>query len=219
MELELLKKVWQKTTNEQKEGYFISKQEIQKLIKKRSTVAVSEIKRGVRNKVFMAGGIGFLMILFSIFLFNEKEPVYTSLDKFHNTELAILYFIFGLILFFISLFNAVSYRKIAAIEKQNENLKSSIRSILHIIEGAVRVKVYSNAFVLPLTILAIVVVSFIRGSGLFSEPLSLIAAIAGSITFGFFSYILTKKQQEKRYGAQMNVLEESLNELDSEEEI
>ena len=51
MELEQLKTVWEKTTEHNVEGYFVSKEEVQRLIGKRSNTTISQIKRKIRNKI------------------------------------------------------------------------------------------------------------------------------------------------------------------------
>ena len=43
MELEQLKTVWKKTTEHDLEGYFVSKEEVQRLIGKRSNTTISAI--------------------------------------------------------------------------------------------------------------------------------------------------------------------------------
>lgn len=218
MELDQLKTVWQKTTQKEVEGYFISADEVKSLIKKRSNTAVAEIKRGVRNKVFMAGGIGSLMIMVSIIAFNSDEPFYSFVDFLSspeaNTEVGIFYLVFGLVICFISVFNAFSYKQILNVEKLETDLKTSIKSVLSIIKKAVRTKIYSDTAVVPITIFSIVAIDLMRGLSFIPSTKILVLLIFGGFAFAIFSYFLTSYGQNKRYGKQIEVLEECLQELE-----
>lgn len=217
MELEQLKSIWQKTTKREVEGYFISREEVRELIQKRSNTAVAQIKRGVRNKVFMAGTIGLVMVLFSVLTFSSEEPVFSFVDFLSdsetNFEVGIFYLVFGFVVLFISLFNAYSYRQITNIEDSKSDLKTSVTSILGIIRRAIRAKVYSDSLVIPLTVLILAVVSLTRGQGVFPNATILFFSVLGAVGFGVFSYFLTRHGQKKRYGRQIEDLEECLQEL------
>jgi hypothetical protein len=220
MELEQLKTVWKKTTKHEVEGYFVSKEELQRLIGKRSYTTISQIKRKIRNKVFMAGGIGLLLLAFASYALVTKEPV---LDFFEfisdpkpNLEVGIFYLIFGLVICFISVFNAFSYRKILNIEKRESDLKSSINSILAIVKKAMEVKVYSDSLVVPGTVLALIIIDLVHGIGLFPNVTTLLLFVLGAIAFTAFSYFITRYSQNKRYGSQILALEECLQELEEE---
>lgn len=218
MELEQLKSIWQKTTTAEGEDYFISRGQVQAMIEKRSNMAVSKIKRGVRNKVIMAGSIGSLMVFFSMYVFSTGEAVFSFIDFLSkpeaNFEMGIFYLIFGLVIGFISAFNAYSYKKILDIEEHDHDLKSSTKGILLIIRKAMRTKMYSDAAVVPLTICSLVVVDLFRGNGLFPNNTILLVTLASAAGFGVFSYFLTRYGQHKRYGQQISELEECLQELE-----
>lgn len=213
MDLELLKEVWQKTTEKNVEGYFISTEKMKEVIKKRSNTAVSQIKKGIFNKVFKAGGIGLFMLFFSIIIFEMEDPIFSFLESVSNKETGIFYIVFGLVICFISAFNAYSYRKIIHIENYETNLKTSITSVLKVIQKAISVKIISDAVVIPLTVLVFITVHFIQGSINF-DLLKISLVLLGSTLFGVFSYFLTKKSQNKRYGSQIGVLKQSLKELE-----
>lgn len=217
MELEQLKSIWQKTTEREVEGFFISREEVRDLIKKRSNSAVAQIKRGVRNKVFMAGAIGLVMVIFSILIFSSEEAIFPYIDFLSdpetNIEVGIFYLVFGLVILFISFFNAYSYRQILNIEDRESDLKTSVQSILGIIRRAVKAKVYSDSLVIPFTVLILAVVSLTRGQGIFPSTTILLLSVLGAVGFGIFSYFLTRHGQNKRYGRQIKDLEECLKEL------
>jgi len=142
MELEHLKTVWEKTTEREVEGYFVSKKEVQRLIGKQSNTTISQIKRKIRYKVFMAGGIGLLLLAFASYVFIAEERVFDFFESFvdpaSNLVMGTFYLVFGLVICFISVFNAFSYRKILKIEKQKSDLKSSIQNILAILQNAIK---------------------------------------------------------------------------------
>lgn len=217
MELEQLKTVWEKTTEREVEGYFVSKEEVQRLIGKRSNTTISQIKRKIRNKIFMSGGIGLLLLAFASYVFIAEEPLFDFFVSFSdpdsNLEMGTFYLVFGLVICFISVFNAFSYRKILKIEKHKNNLKTSIESILVIVRNAMKVKIYSDTLVIPGTVLALVVIHLIRGIGLFPNITILFLAVLGAVAFTVFSYSVTKYGQNKRYGKQIELLEECLVEL------
>ena len=220
MELEQLKTVWEKTTEHNVEGYFVSKEEVQRLIGKRSNTTISQIKRKIRNKIFMSGGIGLLLLTFASYVFTADERVFDFFVSFSdpgsNLEMGTFYLVFGLVVCFISLFNGLSYRKILTIENLNSDLKSSIKSILAILQNAIRVKIYSDTFVVPGTVLVLVMIDIIRGIGIFPNATILLLFVLGAAVFATFSYFMTKYSQNKRYGSQIRALEVCLEDLKEE---
>jgi len=218
MDLDELKSIWERTTQKGVEGYFVSHEELQRLIRQRSNSAVSKIKRGIRNKVLMAGGVGLLLIAFSVMAFNSEEPLFNFLESFSNSEsnfdVAVFYLVFGIVISFISLFNFISYRKIQDIEKYDLDLRNSIQRVLQIIQRAIRVKIYSDMSVVPLTALIIVFIHIAGDSpmNLTVQTVSLI--ILGAAGFAVLSYYLTKWGQKRRYGDQIEILKTCLMELD-----
>lgn len=213
MDLELLKEVWQKTTEKNVEGYFISAKKIKEIIKKRSNTAVSQIKKRIFTKVLMAGSIGLLMVIFSVSIFRMDEPVFSSLESVSNTQVGLFYIVFGLIAIFISGFNAYSYQKIIRIESYEKDLKTSIEFVLKIIKKAISIKVISDALVLPVTVITFLIIHLVQSSQCIGV-LTTIFILLGSVSFGVFSFFLAKKVQNKRYGSQIRILEESLKELE-----
>tara|TARA_R110000868_G_scaffold304437_7_gene565041 strand:+ start:11829 stop:12473 length:645 start_codon:yes stop_codon:yes gene_type:complete len=213
MELEQLKNVWQKTSNELGEGYFISEEGIRELIKQKSNTAISKVKRQMKQKVLYAGTISVFMLGFSILAFNREELLF---DKITNIETGIFYLIFGLVIAFISIFNFYSYRKVIKIEEYESDLKTSINSVIKILSGAIKAKIFSDTFVLPFTILILTIVSYVRGIGAFTNPKFIVYSLIASLLLGLLSYFLSKRGQCSRYEKQMNALEESLKELEEE---
>lgn len=220
MELEQLKTVWEKTTKHEVEGYFVSKEEIQRLIGKRSNTTIFQIKRKIRNKVFMAGSIGLLLLAFASYVFIADERVFDFFisysDSTSNYEMGTFYLVFGLVICFISVFNAFSYRKILIIEKRKDDLKLSIKSILEIVKKAMKVKVYSDSLVIPGTVIFLVMIDVISGMGIFPNVTILLLFVLGAVVFTTFSYFIARYSQEKRYGRQIRALEECLEELEEE---
>jgi len=220
MELEHLKTVWEKTTEREVEGYFVSKKEVQRLIGKQSNTTISQIKRKIRYKVFMAGGIGLLLLAFASYVFIAEERVFDFFESFvdpaSNLVMGTFYLVFGLVICFISVFNAFSYRKILKIEKQKSDLKSSIQNILAILQNAIKVKIYSDTLVVPGTVLALVLIDLIIGIGIFPNATILLLFVLGAVVFATFSWFMAKYSQNERYGSQIRALEECLEELEEE---
>ncbi len=217
MELEQLKNVWEKTSERDVEGYFVSKEEVQKLIRKRSNTTISQLKRKILTKIFIAGSVGLLLLAFASYVFIAEEPVFDFFESISDThpnlEVGIFYLVFGLVICFVSLFNAFSYRKILNLEKSKSDLRSSIKNILVIVRNAMKVKIYSDALVIPCTVLGLVVVDLVRGIGLFPNITILLLAVLGAAAFTVFSYSVTKYGQNERYGKQIELLEDCLVEL------
>lgn len=211
MELEQLKSVWEKTSNELGQGYFISEESIRELIQKKSNTAISKVKRQMRKKVFYAGSISVFMLGFSILAFNKDELFF---DKVSNLETGIFYLIFGLVIAFISVFNAFSYKKINQIEQYESDLKSSIKSVIKVLNSAMNAKIFSDTFVLPFTILVLAIVAYVKGIGAFTSPKLILFSLFVSIIIGLFSYFFSKRGQCSRYERQLNTLEDSLKELE-----
>lgn len=220
MELEQLKTVWEKTTESEMEGYFVNKKEVQQLIAKRSNTTISQIKRKIRNKVLIAGSIGLLLLAFASYLFTAEDRVFDFIISFSNlgsnVEVGILYLALGLVICFISLFNAFSYRKILGIEKKQSDLKSSIQNILAILHNAIKLKIYTDSFVVPTSILVVIIIDVIQGIRIFPNTTVLLLFILGAITFAVLSYFISSYDQNKRYGSQILVLKKCLKELDEE---
>ncbi|GAB5408364.1 MAG: hypothetical protein BalsKO_07290 [Balneolaceae bacterium] len=211
MELEHLKSVWEKTSNEFGEGYFISEESMRELIQKKSNTAISKVKRQMKQKVFYSGSIAVFMMGFSVLSFTKVELLF---DKVSNLETGIFYLIFGLVIAFISIFNAYSYRKIHQIEQYESDLKSSIKNVIKILNSAMNAKIFSDTFVLPFTILVLAIVAYVRGIGAFTSPKLILVSLLVSVIMGLLSYFLSKRGQCSRYERQLNALEETLKELD-----
>jgi len=218
MELEQLKTVWEKTTEREVEDYFVSKEEVQQLIRKQSNTTISQIKRKIRNKVFMAGGIGLLLLAFASYMFIAEDRVFDFFVSFSdpssNLEMGTFYLVFGLVICFISVFNAFSYHKILKIENRKSDLKSSIQNILAILQNAIRVKIYSDTLVVPGTVLVLVLIDLISGIVIFPNVTVLLLFVLGAVVFATFSWFMAKYSQNKRYGSQIRALEECLEELE-----
>lgn len=218
MDLEELKSIWEKTTQKGVEGYFVSHEELQRLIRQRSNSAVSKIKRGIRNKVLMAGGVGLFLITFSMIAFNSGEPLFSFPESFSNAEsnfdVAVFYLVFGVVISFISLFNFISYRKIQDIEKYDLDLRSSIQCVLQIIQRAIRVKIYSDMSVVPATVLIIMLIHVMSETPMDLTAQTVVLIMLGAAGFAVFSYYLTKWGQNRRYGEQIEILKKCLMELD-----
>ena len=214
MELSELKSIWQKTSTAQGEGYFVSAEQIQHLIKKKSNTAVAEIKRGMYKKIFMAGSIGVFMILFSILTFNSNEPVLSFIESYTNSEVGVFYLTFGIVICFISIFNAIGYRRIKRSEVFEPDLRSFIEHVLSIIKSATRVKIYSDTLVLPLTLIAYVIMDIVFDREVFQTTNSILIPIALALGCAVFLYLKSKYEQKKRYGTQIRILEECLQELE-----
>ncbi len=213
MELEHLKSVWERTSGDLGDGYFISEDNMRVLIKKKSNTAISKVKRQMKNKIRYAGSISILMFMFSVIAFNREELLF---DKISNIETGIFYLIFGLVVAFISLFNAYSYRKVNQIEEYESDLKTSINSIIKVLNRAMNAKIFSDTFVMPFTIIVLVIVAYIRGIGAFTSPKLILYSLLISIVLGVLSYFFSKRGQCSRYEQQLNTLNESLKELETE---
>ena len=220
MELEQLKNVWQKTSQREIEGYFVSFKDVQSLLRKRSNTTVSQIKRGIRNKILMSAGIGLILLSFATYVLLTNEPVISFVESFSSSEanlnIGIFYLVFGLVVCFISVFNGVSYRQIVQIENKKGPLKSSIKNILAIVRNAMQAKIYSDTLVIPSTVFILLIADLIRGTEIFSNNTLLLISVTGAIGFGVFSYFLTKRGQYQRYGEQIESLEKCLQELQVE---
>jgi len=220
MELEQIKPLWEKRTKREVEGNLVNRKEVQQLIGKRSNTTIFQIKRKIRNKVFMAGGIGLLLLAFATYVLSAGEPVLDIFESFYdpskNLEIGMFYLVFGLIICFISVFNAFSYHKILTIEKRKNDLRSSIKNILAILQNAIRVKIYSDTVVVPGTVLALVIIDLIRDIGIFPNTTILLLFVVGAVVFAAFSWFMAKYSQNKRYGSQISALEECLEELQEE---
>ncbi|MBO6524901.1 MAG: DUF3611 family protein [Balneolaceae bacterium] len=213
MDLDQLKNVWQKTSGEMGEGYFISEQNMHELIQKKSNTTIAKVKRQMKQKVLYAGTVSILMIMFSSFGFLREEPLF---DKISNIEAGIFYLIFGLVIAFISIFNAFSYHKVKQIEQYESDLKSSITSVVKVLKSAMNAKIFSDTFVMPFTVIVLAIVAYIRGIGAFTNPTLIFYSLLVSIGLGILSYFISKKGQCSRYEQQMISLEESLRELEEE---
>lgn len=168
----------------------------------------------------MAGTIGLMLLAFALYVLNAGEAVLDIFESFYdpsrNLEIGMFYLVFGLVICFVSLFNAFSYRKILDIEEQKNNLKTSIKNILAIVQNAIKVKIYSDTLVVPCTVFVLAVIDVVRGIGLFPNIIILSMFILGAIAFAIFSYFITKYSQNKRYESQIRTLEGCLEELEEE---
>lgn len=214
MELSDLKSIWKKTTTAQGEGYFVSYEQIQALIKKKSNTAVSEIKRGIFQKIFMAGSVSLICLSVAVLGMLSDSPIFLEGDFISNQDAFMLYLILGIVVGFISLYNAISYRRILSIEKKEVPLKESLQSILAVLQSAIKVKIYSDTFGSPAAFVSIVIAGLVTGEGLFSNPQVLIFSLLAAIGFGTFAHFMSKRTQKKRYGKQIDSLEECLVELE-----
>ncbi len=210
MDLDQLKNVWQKTSGEMGEGYFISEESMHELIQKKSNTTIAKVKRKMKQKMLYAGTVSILMLIFSTFSFTREEALF---DNITNIEAGIFYLIFGIVIAFISIFNAFSYRKIERILKYESDLKTSVSNVIKVLKSAMNAKIYSDTFVLPFTVIVLTIAAYIRGIGAFTNPKIILFALLVSIGFGILSYFISKRGQCSRYERQLDSLEGSLKEL------
>lgn len=207
MELEDLKAIWQQYASQEIEKTSLDEQEIKKLLKGKTQTAVSSINRSIVRE----GGILLLVTLglaAASFIYGD---LLTSLFFIPILGICLVYTIYYIF----------KYQQINKISITEDNLKIALYNLINTIEVYLRIYLYGNLILSPITFLS----GFLYGVLIFRDktlvsPMDWKTILVGVIIFGIitlFLYPILRWLIKKSYGQYLENLKVYAQELSMED--
>ena len=211
VELENLKDIWKQQIQPTIDKQNIEKQEIERLLKGRSTSILEKLKRNLLLEIAM-----FMVCLLLV----AAVPFY-----FKSTPVTIL-FIAALVFIFIPylVYYIKKYNELNTFSIFHNNIKTSLQSLIIQLEKFLKIYFYGSLILAPFSVFISALACLYEMKALgyllyfdeFSKPtLSIILSFA--IVFTLLSYPILKWYLHKLYGQHIETLKEYLKELEEVE--
>lgn len=203
MEIKDLKSIWKRTIEKQSVDNHFNKAEMLSAIHKKSSLAISKIKRRIEIQLIVFS-LGALFLIASPIIFN---------DTLHTTmTLTIVFMISYLVL--LATVIAIVYKKMKDYQKYSDDLKTRITQISKMFKKTLSIGFYMDT--IGLTLIGI----WFFQDKIFelkfeSSAITYTTLIVGALLIFFVTYQLVKKIQYAKYGKHVTMLDECLNELNA----
>nr|WP_321233799.1 hypothetical protein [uncultured Psychroserpens sp.] len=215
MELLELKSIWNIVTEEAIKNHMINEYEVKTTIQKDSKTTLSKIKRVMKLKLFIGSLVGVLTLLFSIVSIVKPNEIAFFDFAFSPKEYALFFIIMFVGMLFMVIHNLKAYKVLLEFEKSSEDLKNALTKIIKVMENAMKLNIYSDAFITP------IVVTWITYAKVFSEremtfKLGIIVLVVIPLLIFCFSYFFQRFAQKLKFGNYVNQLKSYLKSLEEE---
>ena len=204
MEIEDLKSLWNELASNQTKTRNIDKARIKKLIKGKTQHAVSKINRSILLEV---GSLMIATLFFAFSIFFQENIVSYSL--------------LSVIIVFCSayfLYYGIKYQRINSIINSGQNLRESLKNLIHTISYFLKFYLYSSLIVTPIAF----ILGFFYGYSSLQETsdpvaldfytlltLDIVAALLTVVAYPFMKWYI-----RRLYGRYLDELQDCLKELE-----
>jgi len=215
MELEVMKKNWQKKSENHFQKNNIELEEARSLMKSKSRMTFAKMKRSMKFKTGTAGTIGMgALILAALYLSGViDEPL--SVAPFLNAmETGIILLLMGLIVCIASVTNLLSYKRVKQFERSSKSLKQMLRESVDILRNVITLGIYSDAVFVPIFAGFIAYKWLFESSGLIWDIRLLYLALIVSVT-AILSHGIASRLMYQKHGGNLKRLQGYLKELES----
>ncbi len=217
MEVNALKAIWKKANDRDKQGYWVSDEDMREMLKKKSHAAIADVQKELKNKILMT-------TLFTIF--GLGMGVYTLLQvpgglnvgDFLPTETAygITLIIMGVAIGVISVHTRIRQRQVKALVQSAKPLKESLKLTRSIFQKIIGAGVLSDTIVTPLVMVLIIAVQ-VYNKQPFAFDLRLLYLLLAAVVLVYGFYYLAKFMMNRKFGRFVNALDDRLSELEAME--
>jgi len=214
MELETMKTIWKKESEEHFQNNQIEQEKIQSLMNSKSQMTFAKIKRSMQFKSGTAGIIGTgALILAAFYFFGVIEEPLSVAPFLSVTETGVILFLMGLIVCVTAVANLLSYNRVKQFEQSSKPLKKMLSESVTILRNIISLGIYSDAIFVP------VFSGFIAYKWLFNDGLVsdirlfyLVLIVSGAAVL---SYFIASRFMYQKHGGNLERLRGNLKELDS----
>ncbi len=216
MEINDLKSVWKKANDQEKPGYWVSEEDVQKMIRNKSRLTIQRIKKAIRLKlVFLI--FSCFTVTASVFLFrlDKMEGESFWLDEWVSIEQMGDMMVFtGVIVVAITWRSIQRYRKIISLERSSLPLSETLKQIRSIIQSVINTGIYGDVIGVPILVVWTMSVHYYGKTG-FVFDIRLLYILIPAMVLPVLVYFKNSRFMHSRYGHHMQALNESLNELEA----
>ncbi|NBC66171.1 MAG: hypothetical protein GVY07_11035 [Bacteroidetes bacterium] len=214
MELETMKTIWKKESEQHFQNNKIEQQKIQSLMNSKSQMTFAMIKRSLQFKSRTAGIIGTGALILAAFYFFGviEEPLFVA-PFLGVTETGVILFLMGLILCVTALANLLSYNRVKQFEQSSKSLKQMLSESVIILRNIIYLGIYSDAIFVPV-LSVFIAYKWLFDAGLVWDIrlLYLVLIVSGA---AILSYTIASRFMYQKHGGNLERLQGYLKELES----
>ena len=217
MELEQLKDIWETTSEKETAKNRIDDRAVRAMISKKSKTTVSNIKRTMWFKLWMAGLSSIASIILSVYHLasTAENPLFLE-NLLTKSEVGFIFMVMGIVMVFISIYNFINYKRVDEFEKSNEPLKHTLIRIIEIIDTKIKLTIYSDLAFTPLIAGFIAYIALFKRQGFVLDIRALYLVLI-VLAVAAFSYFINERIMKRKFGNDMERLKDYLYELESSE--
>ena len=213
MELLELKSVWSIVAKETIKNHIIDDYVVKTTIQKDSKTTLSKIKRVMKLKLLMGSLVGILTLSFAILSIIKPNEITFFDFAFSPKEYTIFFIIMFLAMFFMVAHNFKAYKVISEFEKSSEDLKTALTKIIKVMKNAMKLNIYSDAFITPI-VLTWIVYAKVFSTRDMTLKLGVIVLVIIPIATFLFSFFFQRFSQKLKFGNYVNQLKSYLKSLE-----
>ena len=211
MEFDELKSIWDNVIHEDEEKGLLEREGIRSLISKKSDSAIAKISRTIKFKLFIAGIAGVLTLPLSILAIIYGFKFY---DGYTPLQSGITLLLLSFIVLTMTWLNFRSYLKIQLFQGSSEDVLTTLKKVIALMENFMKVNIYSDAMFTPI-LTSVIVGHKLYQSGSHSVEKLILFVIATAVLTFLLSNFINRRTMKLKFGSYMNTLRDCVHELES----
>lgn len=217
MELAELQTAWRLVDAEIQSRDSVKEPVLAESIHRRSHSELADIKRALQQKFVIGGLVAAISVGASLASMLAPEEFHPLDFIFKAGETAFFYATLAVSLSVMLGFNYRAYRAIKAIEQQAENVRTTLRQFVSVMEKSIRFNIYSDTFMSPIFISWFYYAYAFRDQPLTWGPRAAVLFIL-PVLVGFLSFYVQRYIQHLKFGQYLERLKTYLKSLDLEKD-
>lgn len=216
MEINDLKSVWKKANDQEKPGYWVSEEDVQKMIRNKSKLTIQRIKKAMRLKLAFLISSSLITVLAAfLFRLDKMEGESFWLDKWLSIEqMGDMMIFMSIIVLLITVRSIQRYRKVITLERSSLPLSETLKKVRSIIQGVITTGIYGDVIIVPILVIWIMSVHYYGKTG-FVFDIRLLYMLLPATILPVLIYFKNSRFMHGRYGHHIKALDESLTELEA----
>ncbi|OEK02443.1 hypothetical protein BFP97_13335 [Roseivirga sp. 4D4] len=218
MEVNDLKAIWKKANDQEKSGYWVSREDMHALVRKKSRATIAEVMRELTRKVRISTAISILAALIGLMnILNPQNEGFISENLINDSVYGVLVLIMSACIMAISIHARFRRRQLSALETSAETLKRALISTKEIFGKIIQTGIWSDTVVTPSIIIGMAAFKVYQKSP-FAFDMRLVYLIGVWVALGFAFHALAKFMMRRKFGRFIKNLDDRLQEFESLEE-
>ncbi len=216
MEINDLKSVWKKASDQEKPGYWVSEEDVRTMISNKSHTTLASIARALKFKI-RTSSFGVLVsiatIIFTLNASNPPDKTYLLGMLKTPEQFAIAMGLLGLVLLRFSVFVRLRFRQIRKYQSSTYALSESIKSATGVVKNVIRTGAHSDTFGMTVLTVWVAYAKMFDTDG-FVPDLRLLYLTLIGLTASVLLYLVSKRLHYNKYRHFLKALEQYQEELD-----